>query len=175
MGRWGGGRAGGSRRDPGPPDTSAPTAGPRGARGARASARGPGRGRYQGERRSDRRWQGTEHDELTDARLLRFSAAGVFVSELTIAVDLEYYFVGSLTIDAQGRALVAGGVGTWDHDGFFGVYTEDGELLSSITMDGFGKLDSFNGLAAAPSGVALVGGVTTSDTVRDAWVVKLAP
>ena len=119
---------------------------------------------------------GTVHDELTDARLLRFSAAGVFVSERPIAVDLEYYFLGSLTIDAQGRALVAGGVGTWDHDGFFGVYTEDGELLSSITMDGgFGKLDSFNGIAADPSGVALVGGVTTSDTVRDAWVVKLAP
>ena len=93
---------------------------------------------------------------------------------MPIAADLDY-FLGSLTIDAQGRALVAGGVGTWDHDDFFGVYTEDGEL-SSMTMDGgFGELDSFNGIAADPSGVALVGGVTTSDTVRDAWVVKLAP
>ncbi len=119
---------------------------------------------------------GTTHDELTDARLLRFSAAGVFVSERPIAVDLEHYFLGSLTIDAQGRALVAGGVGTWDRDGFFGVYTEDGELLSTMTMDGgFGEMDSFNGIAVAQSGVALVGGVTTPDTVQDAWIVKLAP
>ncbi|MCY0994818.1 hypothetical protein OV203_47265 [Nannocystis sp. ILAH1] len=43
-------------------------------------------------------------------------------------------------------------------------------------MDGgFNKLDSFNGIAVDPSGVALVGGATTADTVRDAWVVKLAP
>ena len=119
---------------------------------------------------------GTVHDELTDARLLRFSAAGELVSERPIATDLEYYFLGSLTLNANGRALVAGGVGTWDHDGFFGLYTDDGELLSSMTMDGgFNKLDSFNGIAADPSGVVLVGGAATSDTVQDAWVVKLAP
>ena len=48
--------------------------------------------------------------------------------------------------------------------------------MSAFTMDGgFGKLDSFNGIAADPSGVALVAGVATSDTVQDAWVVKLAP